>query len=98
MKTSDHLSELVADLLFRAVQDFTSRGRFLKGINYRKSLGNKSIFRSDTPPQISLKDYFSRMNKYMKCSESCFVTSFIYIDRVLMRNSKFRLSAYNIHR
>ncbi len=49
-------------------------------------------------PQISLKDYMRRLSHYSSCSDSCFVIVFIYIERLLQKNSRVRLSGLNVHR
>eukprot|EP00826_Nyctotherus_ovalis_P042453 TRINITY_DN4368_c0_g1_i15.p1 TRINITY_DN4368_c0_g1~~TRINITY_DN4368_c0_g1_i15.p1 ORF type:complete len:126 (+),score=17.79 TRINITY_DN4368_c0_g1_i15:176-553(+) len=90
MAGSERLSELVAELLLRVVDRIASSSHSAKD--------DTSRFKSGLLPSISLYNYFLRMDKYMKCSESCFVLSFIYIDRVLMKNPDFLLTEYNIHR
>eukprot|EP00826_Nyctotherus_ovalis_P039910 TRINITY_DN3874_c0_g1_i8.p1 TRINITY_DN3874_c0_g1~~TRINITY_DN3874_c0_g1_i8.p1 ORF type:complete len:164 (-),score=11.17 TRINITY_DN3874_c0_g1_i8:137-628(-) len=49
-------------------------------------------------PEISVKDYLGRIREYSRCSESCYVIAFIYIDRLLQNNPGFLLSKLNIHR
>jgi len=49
------------------------------------------------PPQITIKAYLERIEKYANCSPSCFVVSLIYIDR-LCQHSVMSLSLLNVHR
>eukprot|EP00826_Nyctotherus_ovalis_P065807 TRINITY_DN9687_c0_g8_i1.p1 TRINITY_DN9687_c0_g8~~TRINITY_DN9687_c0_g8_i1.p1 ORF type:complete len:199 (-),score=41.71 TRINITY_DN9687_c0_g8_i1:162-758(-) len=49
-------------------------------------------------PNITFQDYLARVRKYIKCSDSCFILAFIYIDRVLQNNKFIILSNRNIHR
>lgn len=97
MAGSERLSELVADLLLRVVGRIALSSRSAKG-TLLSTLDDSSCFKSGLLPSISLYSYFLRMDKYMRCSESCFVLGFIYIDRVLMKNPDFLLTEYNIHR
>ena len=48
-------------------------------------------------PQITIKAYLERIEKYANCSPSCFVVSLIYIDR-LCQHSVMSLSLLNVHR
>lgn len=58
----------------------------------------ESCFDSVHIPKVSLHDYLHRINYYAKCSDSCFVLAFIYIDRLLQKNPCFVLKVNNIHR
>lgn len=49
-------------------------------------------------PNITLHDYFDRLHKFTNCSDSCYIVAFIYIDRVLQKNSSVVLTWRNIHR
>jgi len=49
-------------------------------------------------PSINLHDYLARLYKYTKCSDSCYIVAFIYIDRVLRNNPSILLTRKNIHR
>lgn len=54
-------------------------------------------FHALRPPQITIKSYLERIEKYANCSPSCFVVSLIYIDR-LCQHSFMTLSLLNVHR
>lgn len=54
-------------------------------------------FHAMKPPQITIKAYLERIEKYANCSPSCFVVSLIYIDR-LCQHSVMSLSLLNVHR
>lgn len=54
-------------------------------------------FHALKPPQITIKAYLERIERYAKCSPSCLVVSLIYIDR-LCQHSMMSLSLLNIHR
>ena len=58
----------------------------------------KTIFDSKTVPRISIHDYLQRLCKYFDCSDSCFIISFIYIDRIISLNPGFMITRLNIHR
>jgi len=48
--------------------------------------------------QITIKFYLQRIAKYSSCSEECFVLALIYIDRIIRKNSNFRVNSLNVHR
>lgn len=60
----------------------------------------KSLKRFDsiTIPKVSISEYLDRIRQYTKCSDSCFVFAFIYIDRLLQNISSSKLTMKNIHR
>ena len=56
-----------------------------------------SVFHSRKVPGISIYEYLARL-QYAGCSQSCFIAAFIYIDRILQKNSELTLSPLCIHR
>jgi len=57
-----------------------------------------NLFNSACIPRISLLDYILRIKQHASCSDSCFILAFIYIDRLLQKSPKFRLTKLNVHR
>eukprot|EP00826_Nyctotherus_ovalis_P058095 TRINITY_DN7964_c0_g1_i12.p2 TRINITY_DN7964_c0_g1~~TRINITY_DN7964_c0_g1_i12.p2 ORF type:complete len:100 (+),score=20.26 TRINITY_DN7964_c0_g1_i12:232-531(+) len=55
-------------------------------------------FHGTKVPHISITGYITRIHKYAKCSESCLVIAFIYIQRLLKRNAEMTLNELNAHR
>lgn len=55
-------------------------------------------FHTPRIPNITIRDYLLRMEKYLRCSPECFVMALIYIDRFVNRNDGYKLTRYNIHR
>lgn len=49
-------------------------------------------------PKISLKDYAARIAKFSGVTEECFVLSFVYLDRLVVRNPEFVITNLNVHR
>eukprot|EP00831_Metopus_contortus_P000555 TRINITY_DN10209_c0_g2_i1.p1 TRINITY_DN10209_c0_g2~~TRINITY_DN10209_c0_g2_i1.p1 ORF type:complete len:202 (-),score=11.94 TRINITY_DN10209_c0_g2_i1:90-695(-) len=60
--------------------------------------GRRTCFHASRVPGISLAAYLGRIASYSRCSASCFVVAFIYIDRILKINQDFTLCSLNIHR
>lgn len=56
-----------------------------------------SKFHSSSVPTISIKDYLFRIRQYSNCSDSCFVTALIYIDRVQQKGCLL-VDTLNVHR
>ena len=89
MKTSNPNSwETVAHILCQVI----SRNNF--PISHCKV----TPFNSVNVPRISLYDYFNRIYKYVECSDVCYVTAFIYIDRAIQNEPSFFPTQKNIHR
>lgn len=88
--------ELVARILERVVAN-------LEGTRAANSDGSRPIlspsrFDSSRVPGITIYDYVARIHQYAECSDSCYTTAFIYIDRILQKNPSFVLSKRSAHR
>ena len=97
IKASNHVIEIVADILEEIVKDNEKNNE--NEIN--KSDSNESaiisVFTSNKTPQISIKKYLTRIMKYSKPETSTVIICLIYIDKIC-ENSTLQLSIYNIHR
>eukprot|EP00756_Hemistasia_phaeocysticola_P019858 Hpha_TRINITY_DN15686_c2_g7::TRINITY_DN15686_c2_g7_i2::g.100405::m.100405 len=66
------------------------------------SISRKTAFDSKDPPDITIRDYFKRLEKYMRCSTESFICSILLIDRILLlpalRKCPIRLNSFNVHR
>ena len=51
-------------------------------INLPQNEKDTSKFSVQTPPQISIQNYITRLNSYLNCSEQCFILGIIYLDRI----------------
>ena len=56
-----------------------------------------TIFHGMKAPILSIQQYVERIFKYCKCSPSCFVVAYIYIEKFLQRTDAY-LTALNVHR
>ncbi len=54
-------------------------------------------FQSSYAPEVSIHSYLDRIRKYSRCSDSCFIMSLIYIDR-LIETRQLILTPLNVHR
>lgn len=68
-----------------------------KGGSNVLSLQPVTKFQSSYPPDVSIDSYLSRIHKYARCSESCFIVALIFIDRIIEKKNLV-LSYLNIHR
>ncbi|GAB2274874.1 Cyclin-U1-1 [Dionaea muscipula] len=60
---------------------------------------NLKVFDGVRAPSISIPKYLERIYKYTKCSPSCFVVGFIYIDRLVHRYpDQLLVVSLNVHR
>jgi len=68
--------------------------------NDRLIVNNRAIskFHALRPPNISIREYLSRISKYALCSGECFVLALVYIDRIIQGNPSFIVNSLNIHR
>ncbi|WOK93581.1 hypothetical protein Cni_G02281 [Canna indica] len=56
-----------------------------------------TIFSGLRAPTLSIKRYIERIFKYTKCSPSCFLIGYIYIERFLQQPN-IHLTSFNVHR
>jgi len=56
------------------------------------------IFCSGNTPSMSIQDYLSRIRKYFRCRDECFVLALVFIDRVAKADSGMAVTALNAHR
>ncbi|KAL0928586.1 hypothetical protein M5K25_000484 [Dendrobium thyrsiflorum] len=56
-----------------------------------------TVFHGLRAPNIGIQGYIKRIFKYSKCSPSCFVLAFIYIERFLLQLDTY-LTSLNVHR
>ncbi|WOK95993.1 cyclin-P3-1 [Canna indica] len=56
-----------------------------------------SAFNGLRAPTLSIKRYIERIFKYSKCSPSCFVLAYIYIERYIQKPN-MHLTSLNVHR
>ncbi|KAL8153127.1 hypothetical protein V2J09_010887 [Rumex salicifolius] len=56
------------------------------------------VFDGVRAPSISIPKYLERIYKYTKCSPSCFVVGYVYIDRLVHRHPHLLLVSVNVHR
>jgi hypothetical protein len=58
----------------------------------------RTPFHSSRAPNISVADYFARVNQYFQCSDSCLILGPLLIDRLVKMNPDFEVSKMSIHR
>lgn len=56
-----------------------------------------TIFHGSRSPTLSIRQYIERVFKYSRCSASCFVVAYIYINKFLQQTDAF-LTSLNAHR
>ncbi|KAL3516095.1 hypothetical protein ACH5RR_022997 [Cinchona calisaya] len=56
-----------------------------------------TIFHGSRAPALSIRQYIDRIFKYANCSASCFVVTYIYMERFLHRTNGY-LTSLNVHR
>ncbi|KAJ8425053.1 hypothetical protein Cgig2_006513 [Carnegiea gigantea] len=78
----------VLEKTIRANEKFLKRSR---------TKGGGTIFHGSSAPALSIRQYIERIHKYSKCSPSCFVAAYIYMDRFLQESNGY-LTALNAHR
>ncbi|KAL2558468.1 Cyclin-U4-1 [Forsythia ovata] len=57
-----------------------------------------SIFHGLTRPTISVNNYLERIFKYANCSPSCYIMSYIYLDRFAQKQPLLPVNSFNVHR
>jgi hypothetical protein len=56
-----------------------------------------TIFHGSRCPTLSIRQYIERVFKYSRCSTSCFVVAYIYINKFLQQTDAY-LTSLNAHR
>jgi len=56
-----------------------------------------TIFHGSRSPTLSIRQYIERVFKYSRCSTSCFVVAYIYINKFLQQTDAY-LTSLNAHR
>jgi len=56
------------------------------------------VFHAQAKPEISIKDYMIRINKYGNFSNSVSVAAMIYIDRIIENHPEIVLTSRTVHR
>ncbi|CAI5478810.1 unnamed protein product [Closterium sp. Yama58-4] len=57
-----------------------------------------TVFDGLRAPGISIDKYFDRIFKYARCSPSCYVMAYIFIDRIMQRKDAMLITTLNVHR
>lgn len=57
-----------------------------------------AVFYGSRVPTVSVEQYLERIFKYAKCSPSCFVVAYAYIDRMIQQEPQLRITSLNVHR
>lgn len=97
IKASNHVIEIVADILEEIVKDNENNNENEINISDINESAIIRVFSSNKTPQISIKKYLTRIMKYLKPETSTVIICLIYIDKIC-ENSSLQLSIYNIHR
>lgn len=67
-------------------------------VSTTNSITTRTNFHTSRPPNISIRDYLTRLEQYMKCTPESYVVALIYLDRVTAMKPELELSNYCIHR
>jgi len=97
IKASNHVIDIVADILEEIVKDNEKNNENESNISDSNESAIISVFTSNKTPQISIKKYLTRIMKYSKPETSTVIICLIYIDKIC-ENSTLQLSIFNIHR
>ncbi|GJP37580.1 hypothetical protein CLOM_g1440 [Closterium sp. NIES-68] len=68
------------------------------GIVCESQASQLTVFDGLRAPGISIDKYFDRIVKYARCSPSCYVMAYIYIDRIMQRKDAMLITTLNVHR
>ncbi|GAB4855538.1 hypothetical protein Ancab_024158 [Ancistrocladus abbreviatus] len=82
---------VLASVLEKSVQ---KNEKLFKSSRKKESV---TIFHGSIAPPLSIRQYIERISKYAKCSPSCFVVAFIYMERYIQRTNSY-FTSLNVHR
>ncbi|KAI8991914.1 cyclin-domain-containing protein [Mycotypha africana] len=57
-----------------------------------------ALFYAKAVPVIDIHAYFTRILKYCPCTNECFLSLLVYLDRMSSNSNGLRIDSYNIHR
>ncbi|KAL9447353.1 hypothetical protein AB3S75_014923 [Citrus x aurantiifolia] len=89
--SSPRVLSILSSVLERSIQKNESSSKASK----KKEV--VTIFHCSQAPSLSIRQYIERIFKYSRCSPSCSVVAYIYLDRFLQRISGC-LTRLNVHR
>lgn len=93
-------SEVVLEGLTHALERMVARNELVtveEGTEAEQRRG-LAAFQGARPPGIGLRKYMDRLHRLTQCSASCFVVSYVYIDRAAHRNPSSPVVSRNVHR
>lgn len=77
-------------------------GAVLDSMVERADRGNlpysNTCFHSAQPPNLSVKYYLARLQRYLGCSGECYILGLLYIDRLLKRRPWVAVTSLTAHR
>ncbi|XP_024981789.1 cyclin-P3-1 isoform X3 [Cynara cardunculus var. scolymus] len=56
-----------------------------------------TVFHGSRAPTLTIQQYVDRIFKYSRCSPSCFIVAYVYIDRFI-RSGNIVVTSLNVHR
>ncbi|KAH9689197.1 Cyclin-P3-1 [Citrus sinensis] len=89
--SSPRVLSILSSVLERSIQKNESSSKASK----KKEV--VTIFHCLQAPSLSIRQYIERIFKYSRCSPSCFVVAYIYLDRFLQQINGC-LTRLNVHR
>ncbi|XP_074588724.1 cyclin-U1-1-like [Curcuma longa] len=91
---------VVLEALAHALERMVVRNELVASEEGAESENSKGLaaFRGAQPPGIDLRKYMERLLRYTRCSASCFVVSYVYIDRAAHQHPSSAVVSRNVHR
>ncbi|KAL2942108.1 Cyclin-P3-1 [Bienertia sinuspersici] len=86
-----HVVSLIASVLEKNIQ------RNDKLFKRSRTKDGGTIFHGTKAPTLNIRQYIERIFKYSKCSPSCFVVAYIYMDKFIQATNCY-LTSLNAHR
>ncbi|KAL8171720.1 hypothetical protein V2J09_023524 [Rumex salicifolius] len=88
--------QVVSILATNLEKSIKKNEKLVKSSKKRNSL-RITAFHGIKPPSLSVVQYLERISKYARCSPSCFVIAFIYIERYIQHKGCL-ITSFNVHR
>ncbi|CAN8268821.1 unnamed protein product [Cochlearia groenlandica] len=88
----------VLTIISHVMEKLVARNEWLA--NQTKGFGKSTLeaFHGARAPSISIGKYLERIYKYTKCSPSCFVVGYVFIDRLAHKHPSSLVVSLNVHR
>lgn len=83
--------------MMKALEEVLVNSTTVETFRYHVS-GEPSVFDATHKPNVGIRDYARRLQRYLYCTDECFIVSLVLLERILETDSSLSLNDLNVHR